>query len=106
MCSDTKHVHGEIKRGTKIICYFKEDRSELLKVRRVEDLIKKYSEFVGFHVELYVEKSKEKEVTDSEEDGREDGDEPRSKRQMERRRRRKRRRRPRRSRRSRTSGGS
>merc|ERR1711972_142556 len=63
---DTEMVHGEIKRGTKIICYLKEDQSE----------------FFGFPIELYVEKSKEKEVTDSEEDEEEkkdeekEGDEP------------------------------
>ena len=27
---DTELVHGEIKRGTKIICYLKEDQSEFL----------------------------------------------------------------------------
>merc|ERR550534_128495 len=65
---DTELVHGEIKRGTKIICYLKEDQSEFLEERRLKDLVKKHSEFIGFPIELYVEKSKEKEVTDSEED--------------------------------------
>merc|ERR1719350_1660783 len=79
---DTEMVHGEIKRGTKIICYLKEDQSEFLEERRLKDLVKKHSEFIGFPIELYVEKSKEKEVTDSEEDEEEkkeeekDGDEP------------------------------
>merc|ERR1711868_312819 len=36
--------------------------------RRLKDLVKKHSEFIGFPIELYVEKSKEKEVTDSEEE--------------------------------------
>merc|ERR1712193_419127 len=36
--------------------------------RRLKDLVKKHSEFIGFPIELYVEKSKEKEVTDSEDD--------------------------------------
>merc|ERR1712022_9146 len=46
------------------------------------DLVKKHSEFIGFPIELYVEKSKEKEVTDSEEEEEEkkdeekEGDEP------------------------------
>merc|ERR1712025_331058 len=49
--------------------------------RRVKDLIKKHSEFIGFPIELYCEKSKEKEVTDSEDEEEEkkedaDGDEP------------------------------
>ena len=57
-------------------------RSEFLEERRLKDLVKKHSEFIGFPIELYVEKSNEKEVTDSEdeeeakkEEG-EDGDEP------------------------------
>merc|ERR1712153_54077 len=65
---DTELVHGEVKRGTKIICYLKEDQSEFLEERRVKDLVKKHSEFIGFPIELYVEKSKEKEVTDSDEE--------------------------------------
>merc|ERR1712056_46111 len=65
---DTEMVHGEIKRGTKIICYLKEDQSEFLEERRLKDLVKKHSEFIGFPIELYVEKSKEKEVTDSEDE--------------------------------------
>ena len=63
---DTEMVHGE--RGTKIICYLKEDHSEFLEESRLKDLVKKHSEFIGFPIELYLEKSKEKEVTDSEED--------------------------------------
>jgi len=65
---DTELVHGEVKRGTKVICYLKEDQSEFLEERRLKDLVKKHSEFIGFPIELYVEKSKEKEVTDSEEE--------------------------------------
>merc|ERR1712093_163320 len=79
---DDDKVHGDIPRGTKIICTLKEDQSEFLEERRVKDLVKKHSEFIGFPIELYVEKSSEKEVTDSEdeeeakkEEG-EDGDEP------------------------------
>ena len=46
------------KRDTKVICYLKEDQSEFLEDRRLKDLEKKYSEFIGFSIELYVEKSK------------------------------------------------
>merc|ERR1711953_1242734 len=79
---DTELVHGEVKRGTKVICYLKEDQSEFLEERRLKDLVKKHSEFIGFPIELYVEKSKEKEATDSDEDEEEkkeeekEGDEP------------------------------
>merc|ERR1711907_813690 len=72
---DTDMVHGEVKRGPKVICYLKEDQSEFLEERRLKDLVKKHSEFIGFPIELYVEKSKEKEVTDSEEDEEEKKDE-------------------------------
>merc|ERR1712228_232064 len=71
---DTELVHGEIKRGTKIICYLKEDQSEFLEERRLKDLVKKHSEFIGFPIELYVEKSKEKEEEKKEEP--KDDDEP------------------------------
>merc|ERR1740129_2091940 len=79
---DTELVHGEVKRGTKVICYLKEDQSEFLEEHRLKDLVKKHSEFIGFPIELYVEKSKEKEVTDSEDEEEEkkeegaEGDEP------------------------------
>merc|ERR1712076_82009 len=63
---DTENAHSDIKRGTKIICYLKEDQSEFLEERRLKDLVKKHSEFIGFTIDLYVEKSEEKEVTDSE----------------------------------------
>merc|ERR1739848_942718 len=66
---DTEMVHGEIKRGTKIICHLKEDQSEFMEERRLKDLVKKHSEFIGFPIELYVEKSIEDEVTDSEDEG-------------------------------------
>ena len=45
------NLHGEIKRGTKIICYLKEDQSEFLEERRLKDLVKKHSEFIGFPLE-------------------------------------------------------
>merc|ERR1711937_412962 len=79
---DTEQTYGEIKRGTKIVCHLKEDQTEFLEERRLKDLVKKHSEFIGFPIELYVEKSKEKEVTDSEDEEEEkkdeekEGDEP------------------------------
>mmetsp|Transcript_18721 Transcript_18721/g.41538 ORF Transcript_18721/g.41538 Transcript_18721/m.41538 type:complete len:707 (+) Transcript_18721:71-2191(+) len=77
---DEEKAHGEVKRGTKIICFLKEDQTEFLEERRLKDLVKKHSEFIGFPIELYVEKSSEKEVTDSEDEEEEkkeeEGDEP------------------------------
>jgi len=37
--------------------------TQLAQERRLKDFVKKHSEFIGFPIELYVEKSKEKEVT-------------------------------------------
>merc|ERR1712159_506136 len=70
-----------LNRGTKIILHLKEDQSEFLEERRVKDLIKKHSEFIGFPIELMVEKTTDKEVTDSDDDEEEkkddaEGDEP------------------------------
>lgn len=72
-----------ITRGTKIILHMKEDQLEHLEERKLKDLVKKHSEFIGFPIELYVEKSTEKEVTESDdEDEKKDaemkpeGDEP------------------------------
>merc|ERR1712054_287587 len=63
----------------RVVSKHNDDQSEFLEERRLKDLVKKHSEFIGFPIELYVEKSKEKEVTDSEEEEeekKEEGDEP------------------------------
>jgi len=58
----------KLTRGTKIILHMKEDQLEYLEERRLKDLVKKHSEFIGFPIELYVEKSTEKEVTESDDE--------------------------------------
>jgi len=42
----------KLTRGTKIILHLKNDNLEFLEERRVKDLIKKHSEFIGFPIEL------------------------------------------------------
>ena len=57
-----------IPRGTKIILKLKDDMQEYLEERRLKDLVKKHSEFISFPIELQVEKSTEREVTDSDDE--------------------------------------
>jgi hypothetical protein len=40
-------VHGDLKRGTKIICTLKEDQSEFLEERRLKDLVRMGTVFGG-----------------------------------------------------------
>merc|ERR1719223_1624316 len=61
-------------RGTKIILQLKEDMLEYLEERKLKDLVKKHSEFIGFPIRLWIEKTEEKEVTDDDEDEEEDKD--------------------------------
>merc|ERR1712178_103490 len=61
-------------RGTKIILHLKEDMLEYLEERKLKDLVKKHSEFIGFPIRLWVEKTEEKDVTDDDEDDDDDKD--------------------------------
>jgi molecular chaperone HtpG len=64
----------KISRGTKIVLHLKEDMSEYLEERRLKELVKKHSEFISFPISLAVEKSTEKEVTDSDDDDNKDAE--------------------------------
>jgi len=66
--SVTRDDSEPITRGTRIILQLKEDMQEYLEEKRLKDLVKKHSEFIGFAIKLMVEKETEKEVTDEEED--------------------------------------
>jgi molecular chaperone HtpG len=69
VCAD----EGEsIGRGTKITLVLKEDMLEYLEERKLKDLVKKHSEFIGFPIRLWVEKTEDKEVTDDDDDDEDD----------------------------------
>lgn len=63
---------NKIGRGTKIILYLKDEHIEFLEEKKLKDLIKKHSEFISFPIELWVEKSTEKEVEDDDDEDQKD----------------------------------
>jgi len=53
-------------RGTKIVLHLKEDQTEYFEERRIKDIVKKHSQFIGYPIKLLVEKERDKEVSDDE----------------------------------------
>jgi len=75
----TPSPDSDLGRGTRIILHLKEDMSEYLEEKRVKDLVKTHSEFIGFPIKLYTEKTTEKEVTDDEDEDEDDDDDDKPK---------------------------
>ena len=50
---DSELIHGDIKRGAKVICHVTVDQSDFLEECRLKELAKKHSEIIGFPIELY-----------------------------------------------------
>ena len=53
-------------RGTKIVLHIKEDQMEFLEERKIKEVVKKHSQFIGYPIKLLVEKERDKELSDDE----------------------------------------
>jgi len=69
---------AELQRGTKIILSMKEDMVEYVEEKKVKEIVKKHSQFIGYPIKLLVHKEREKEVSDDEAEPEEpkEGEEP------------------------------
>ena len=56
----------KILRGTRIVMHLKEDMQDYLEEKTLKDLVKKHSEFIGFPISLWVDKTREEEIPDDE----------------------------------------
>lgn len=56
----------DMGRGTTIILQLKEDQEEYLEEKRIKDIVKKHSQFIGYPIHLHSEREKEEEVSDDE----------------------------------------
>merc|ERR1712187_672254 len=66
----------ELKTGSKIVLHMKEDQAEFIEEKKVKEIVKKHSQFIGYPIRLLVQKEREKEISDDEaEEEKKDGEE-------------------------------
>lgn len=73
----------QIGRGTKIVLHVKEDQTEYVEEKRIKEIVKKHSQFIGYPIKLLVEKERDKEISDDEAEEEEKKDEGEEKKEDE-----------------------
>jgi len=64
----------QLGRGTKIVLHMKEDQAEMGEEKKIKEIVKKHSQFIGYPIKLLVQKEKDKEVSDDEEEEKKEED--------------------------------
>merc|ERR1719445_1996534 len=65
----------QLGRGTKIVLTMKEDQADFNDEKKIKDVVKKHSQFIGYPIKLTVQKEKDREVSDDDEEEEEEAKE-------------------------------